>query len=582
MRLTLPISDQEKQTLMQNAARALQFGRLHAVREESRGDGTHLVSAKFTDSFGFVDHPRLTTRQPGGELVDFRCNCNDFHNTGRLCCHCMALADTYFDELFTFHAAVQAEAPMEAPAAPLVFQETLSPSPVEQISYRFCNCRQDLYPGKSDPRIPLVRYQQMFGKNAMARMLYHMYPKWGGSCFGFTTTASMFILPDDPISAPDFRTDAAYPADLPLTSRSSQLHMTLHTFIECMQISQYHSMIQIPLNDHIRDPDCLNTLCEQVLHFQQTKTAPVCMSVYRSEKFDGGHSVFPYWLEINDNGQDRLHIYDPNHPMTTRYAYLDKDENGHYTNWRFPMFDHLEYSSATGGQIAFNAYEDFKPVWDGRGGELSVAMMSVPRKVAIANSDGELLFRVTAEGTESFCDDIRQVLLTDVGDEANAQVLLHLPAGKYLVRSEDPQRESMQIMLTHTQQSITIRTDASEAEIQADDANMTVCARIAQRNRSYGIELDAVYENESRAILLEGTTAEDGLCFGCYHGILQAEGTLSEEQACLYIDEELSDLSCIALQQPEIINQEPVVQKQRILLVNSELPEEAPASDATD
>lgn len=578
MRLMLPMSNSEKHALLHDAAVALQLGCLYSVREQSQPDGTLVVSAKLSDSFGFVDHPQLTTVQPRGELVDFRCDCADFRKARRFCVHCAALADRFFEEICTRSCTLQEEAPV----VPLFPEAPASPPPVEQISYTFCNSRQDMYPGKLNPRIPLVRYQQMYGNNARARMLYARHPRWGGSCFGITATASMFFLPEDPVTAPDFRVGAVYPADLQLTSRSKQLHMTLHTFIEGMHILQSHERISRPRNRQLRNPHCLDELCQRVLHFQQTKTEPVAMGVWRTPRFDGGHSIFPYWLEPQADGQDRLYIYDPNHPRKIRYAYLGKNDTGHYISWRFPMNDFTEYSSAAGGQLSFDTYADYKQTWNERGGEQSDAMMSVPRSVAILRTDGTVLFRVTQEGTESFCDDMFQIPMTDLDDGADEQVLLSLPAGNYLVRSEDPRRESLQVQLTHTQQSICVRTSAPEIEILADDRAMTVSARIARAGCSYAIELDAVYEDESRTIVLEGTTAEGGLCFGCCSGTLRAEGTLTGELASLYIDEELADLECIERQKIAIFHDDPVSQKKRSLITNADQLESVPAADVTD
>lgn len=587
MRLMLPFSDSQQQALAQEAAFALTLGRLHAVREQAMPDGSLSVSAKFSDSFGFVDHPRLTAVQ--GKLADFRCDCTVFRQERRFCPHCMALAQQVFTEICTEPAQVIPEETPEPPETPetsaiLPFFRAAPPlpPPVERISYAFCNSGRDLYPGKINPRIPLVRYYQMFGKNARARMLYSRKTRWGGSCFGMTATASMFFVPEDPVTAPDFRVDAVYPADLLLTSRSKQLHMTLHTFIEGMHILQFHDLCVRATNEHLLMPDCMDEICRRVLHFQQTKTEPVGMSVWRSPRFDGGHSVFPFWLEQSENGEDRLHIYDPNHPMTTRYAYLEKGENGHYTNWRFPMFNDVEYSSATGGQLSFDAYSDYKQVWDQRGGEQDDAMMSVPRSVAICSTDGEVLFRVTETGTESFCDNIYQILLTDMAEDEDEQVLLTLPAGRYLVRNEDPQRETLRVQFSHNAQAITVSTNAPELEITADDRPMCVCVCIAYARCSYAIELDAIYEEDSHIILLEGITAEDGLRFGCYNGVLRVMGTLNEELASLYIDEELADLSCIEQERVQAPQHEPSSQKKHILITSAAQPDDASSADATD
>ena len=564
------MSGPELQALLSAADAARQSGRLCAVREQAGPKGATVLSAKFVDSFGFVDHPRLTAAQ--GDLLDFHCDCPRFRRTRQFCCHCAALAADQFGELSPAPASGEAEEP---PCVPLKLLLPEDPEPaesaqapdVEQISYAFCNCAQHLYPGKPNPRIPLARYDQIFGRTARARMLYASSRRWGGSCFGISTTASMFFLPDDPVTAPDFRVGALRPADLLLTSRSKELHMTLHTFLEGMQIIQMHELISRPRSQRLRDPGCLDELCRRVLHFQQTQTWPVVMSVWRTPKFDGGHTVFPYWLETPAEGQDRLYIYDPNYPMTTRYAYLEKDADGHYTNWRFPMNDHTEYSSLTGGQLSFEPYADYKQAWNRRGGEEPEAMMAVPREAAIAGEDGTLLFRVTKDGTESFCQHIFQIPLTDLADDGEELVLLSLPAGTYLVRNEDPGRESLRVRFSHTAQSVTLCTNAREAAVTADDSAMCVSARIPQSGCSYSIELDALFEEDQHRILLEGTTGPEGLHLRCQNGSLCAEGTLNKDTAALYLDEELTDLCCI--------RQEEAAQPIRQLLTNTDTDEPA-------
>ena len=175
MRLMLPMSDSEKQALLQRAVDILQFGRLHAVREKARDDGALVISGKFTDSFGFVDHPRLTVRS-SGELEEFRCDCGEFRGTHSLCGHCAALADHVFQEVCAASASAAPEdlpvpdvTPQEAPPVPL-FPQT--PPSVEKISYTFSNSRRDLYPGKDNPRSGRSRHrlcQNRHGRTSRAQ-----------------------------------------------------------------------------------------------------------------------------------------------------------------------------------------------------------------------------------------------------------------------------------------------------------------------------------------------------------------------------------------------------------------------------
>lgn len=234
------------------------------------------------------------------------------------------------------------------------------------------------------------------------------------------------------------------------------------------------------------------------------------------------------------------------------------------------MNDHTEYSGDTGGQICFDAYADYKQAWNERGGEQPEAMMTLPRNVAILSPEGEVLFRITEEGSESFREDIYQIPVTDLDSGEEETVLLSLPAGNYLVRSEDPQRESLWVRFTHTAQSISVRADAPEIGILADDRAMCVSVCIPQTGRSYSIELDAIMEEDSRVVLLEGSTGENGLRFGCFNGTLQAEGSLTEENASLYIDEEPVDLDCVERVRSDASSQQENTQRIRMPLTNSD------------
>lgn len=546
MRLTLPVSSSQLQALLS----AAEPSRLSAVREQTGSDGNVSLSAKHTDSFNFVDHPRLTVSAARGILLDYRCDCVDFRRTKRLCPHCIALAAARFPELSPEPMPGELP-PLSEPVQPEP-EEAPQPPEISRISYAFCNCAQHLYPGKAHPRIPLVRYQQIYGKNAMARTLYARNTRWGGSCYGMTATATMFYLPQDPITITDFKEDARIPAELQLTSRSRELGMTLHAFIECVHVLQFHSSLAYQRHSLLQNPSCLDLLCSRVKHFQETWEDPVSMGIWRSPKFDGGHAVFPYWLETSEDGCDRLHIYDPNHPMEARFAYLEKDPQGHYTNWRFPMNSKNEYSSADGAQLCFDSYSVYKQAWDRRADGQPDAMLCADGAMSILDSYGALLARISDDGVESYRDSIFQVPVLDSFGSDGSGVMLYMPAGIYRLRSDDAEQGGLSAQFTHTEQALTIRTAAREAEVLADDLNGIVSVRITQADCAYCIEFDVPGDDDAQLIRLEGITAEGGLLFACEKGRLYACGILPEETSVLYIDEELSDLSCIERNTPPL------------------------------
>lgn len=579
MRLTLPLPDHEVHALMRAAA-APACGHLYAVRKRPGPDGTLFLSAKIADSFGFVDHPRLTAAPEQERLLDYRCDCPSFLRTRRFCVHCASLALSFCTELrpeekvaeYAEPSGQEDAAAVPDHAEPSADEAPVQPAPyrIEELSYSFCNSARHLYPGKQNPRIPLVRYYQMFGQNAMARMLYSRHPSWGGSCFGITATASMFCQPEDPIRVCDFSPDAEYPSQLLLTSRSGSLGMTLHTFIEGMHILQYHALISRQRHEHLGEENALDALCRHVQAFQADRLNPVAMGIWRSAKMDGGHSVFPYRLESLPDGGDRLHIYDPNHPLQTRFAYLEKDANGHYTNWRFPMNDKTEYSSAAGGRLSYDMYATFKKVWDERGGRQSDAILCAAPGVAVTDDCGTLLVRITDEGVETYQDGIFQIPVTDAAEGNGGEVLLYMPAGHYLVRNEDPAREELCVQLTHTDQSVSLRTTAREAAVMVNDGHMTAYVHITQPECSYTVEFDTADENASQTIRLDGITGEDGLLFVRCRGKLHASGLCEDGRTSLYVDEELSDLSCIDRNLPAIFSREEQPQRSAQYITNTD------------
>lgn len=525
--------------------------------------GGILLQAKVTDSFHFVDHPTVEL-DPSGETVSrFHCDCPDWRLERRFCAHCAALVLAPEDSFL--HMSASAEA-CELPVAADAPASEESPQPrLTDLSYAFCNSAWDLYPRVKEPRIPLERYIQVFGDNARARSIYRIAGAWGGSCFGMVATSSLLYQPDGGIETADFHPEARIPSQLSLSNRSEALGMTLHAFIEAMHILQYTGLVSSEVNRYLNDPNCMETLAQRVAAFQQGENAPVCMCVWRTPAMDGGHAIFPYRLEKVSETEDVLHIYDPNWPMVTRYAYLEKDRTGRYLDWRFPMNDRKVYSSKSGGHLSLNTYETYKKAWDRRSASAGNNLLNVQAGVAVLDGLGAVLAQVTAEGVRSYREDIFQIPV--LFGPSHGSVTLSLPAGSYTVRLEDPEQDSLSVHLAGTDLSVTLNTTAREAAVCVTDEDMTAFVRIAEPGAHYDIAFLNTAGQTHEDTQVDGVTGQEALF------LLQRDhrlyGAGLTDRTSLYINEAPASLECIG----RLIEETPLQDPEAELVTNAALSE---------
>lgn len=547
--ITLPKNCRE--TILQEGLSLRQSKAFVPLPDRFLADGRRLLRAKVTDHFNFVDHPQVDLDSSGTAVSGYRCDCPDHRLSKNFCVHCAALV-AHRAQLCCEDAFGPAE------AAPVLTESAPKATRLEDLSYRFCNSSQDLYPGVSKPRIPLERYIQLFGNNARARSIYQRNTGWHGSCSGFVSSSTLLYQPDSGISLSDFRTDAKLPSQLQLADRSKKMDLTLHQFIEATQILQYATPIIYEKDRHLRKPRPIEQVVEQVVAFQEGKGEPVVLSVYKTPRFTGGHAILPFRLERISRTEDRLHIYDPNCPMTIRYATLQKDAAGRYLNWRFPMYDDTLYSSLTGGKCTMTRYSVHKQAWEHRGSPDVDNMLSVDAGTALLSAEGELLARIGDEGVESFREDIYQIP-EDFGDGQDS-ILLSLPADAYTLRLEDPTKDVLRARLTGIDFSVTLNTSAREASLCVNDREKLALARICQPNCRYTIEILNTAGEALEETVLTGITQADGLHLMLKDGQLYADGLT--EQTALRVNEAQVSLEYII----PLAQEEPLELEQELLV----------------
>lgn len=477
--------------VLREAQTLLDQSRQRSFRKEETPDGRLRLSARYPDRFNFVDRAQLILSADGSCVDSSRCDCTGRSATS-FCLHCAALLLRLEQEepsLVSQSAAgeeklpVVADEPVEVELPPVGEGE---PGPsIRDLTYSFTNCAAHLYPGVQDPWIPLRTFEMVFGRNLIAARCAARNGRWGGSCFGMVSSSSMFYHPGNNVSVPDYHRGASIPAELKLDDRNRGLNLSLHTFIEAMQVSQLgvstNALRQRILRTSMAER--LRVLCEQVEAFEANGTAPIIMEVYQNDRYDGGHAVLPFRHERIDRLRSRLHIYDPNIPGKVRYCDLRQDRTGNYTSWRFLMSNDFPYSSDTGGVISYLPHEVYQSLWDHRAEPQVTAVFSTScEDLSVQDEAGNEVLKISDGRMTSLRDDVIPIRATDGDDSAGIRECWLNP-GTYRVVNEDPEQE-LSFTFTGQNGEVEVETDAEEVLCTVDDEQDIQQAEVVKSSKA--------------------------------------------------------------------------------------------------
>lgn len=522
-------------------------------------DGRRVLQAKVIDSFNFVDHPRIELDLTGRQILQFGCDCPDYRRDKSFCAHCAALVLSMETKKISVHATAVEDTASCGEVQPMAEKrmgDTQSHN-VMDFSYKFSNSQSGLYPGIRGPKIPMEVYIRAFHP-ARAIDLWKDQGEWGGNCFGMVSSAAMMHQRNEGTTVQDFLETAAIPVDLKITDYNQQQDLTVLQFIELLQILQVVDCVQECITDNVDIGELLEELAEGVRCFQHGDGLPVMMCVFGLE---GGHAVLPYHIEEVSPTEDKLHIYDPNWPEKTRFAFLKKNEQGEYLNWRFPMFGDVEYSDENGGQINMVPYESFKKAWDARFKKGSSNLLRTKPGVALYDETGALVARVMQTGVESYRENVRRVV--SIGTKKKGEEKLSVPAGSYTVRLEDPQQNELEAHLIGYDLTVQVVTAAREVVVHVNDDLMIADVQVNQADRNYNITILNTQGEEAERVTLEGITGTENLHLAQREGRLYQRGLT--DKATLHVNGTLSALHTIA----SLEELETSVENERILIMNT-------------
>ena len=405
---------------------------------------------------------------------------------------------------------------------------------VADLTYRFSNS-YSAFGYVKGYKIPLERYQLIFGDTTFARIKYLNSDEWGGSCYGAATTASMFYVDND-ILVSAFRAGASYISQLGVADRNSSWNLSLRDYIEAMQISWYSSLVSQAYWNNIGN---LSGMVSAVQAFQASGRDPIVICVYGAE---GGHALVGYDLESVSSGESRLYVYDCNFPNNpNRYITLYKNSAGQYTGWYYHLNDIYNWgSNYANGKLTYIPYSVFYSVWSNRAGNNS-NMVYMTLNVADATvydaehnpvatiKDGVLVagrnnvypiadIGITADGTSNTTSGFSAWLSTDL----------------YIIENEDTNTEILEVTMANVEQAATVTTSASSITLAVDDSQELNFAQIDETGCSYEITLISSLADTYADVQLSGTTLDKVLSLSQISGTIQASGT--SETGKLIID----------------------------------------------
>ena len=427
---------------------------------------------------------------------------------------------------------------------------TPTPGPVnvptiEKLSYPFANSHAGFGYAK-DYRIPLARYEHIFGGNVLSKTLYKLSGLWGGNCYGVSTTSAFFHANAD-IAANSFNADADAPLKLKLSDNSTTLYMSLQEFIELMQISQNSPVIQNAYRTHKNQ---LADLCAAVEEFAATGENPVVIAVFGPQ---GGHALLGYQLESVSATQSRLYVYDSNFPQDAgRYLTLSVNASGTATGWYYHLNDKYDWGSAYPGcWISHIPYADYCQVWDNRaaksaGKPSKLELLTVNDDARIYDAEGMAIATIQDGELITGRDDMFPMIslgLTADGDGQQSQTTaVWVPTDLYTVErvasvsSADGPRllgeNDFKASVTHEEQSADVSTTASKVTFAVDDEselNMVVIDE-QQEGELYDITLSSSLESAENAELrLTGAVLTKALTFMQVSGEARYSGISAED-----------------------------------------------------
>ncbi len=414
------------------------------------------------------------------------------------------------------------------------WEQDESPAPVKTptlaaLSYSFSNSAKAFgYTGSY--RIPLARYQLMYGHTQRAQELYNQSAAWGGSCFGMSSTSNMFFQEGNQLSPGMFRSAAERPSSLRADDRSAALGLTLREFMEAMQVGQQSVSIQ---RAYRRNLDDLAGLCRAVQAFHDTGVNPVVIDVFGLNPSGSlsGHAIVGYDIVEVSATESRLMVYDCNYPNQERYITLRRS-GGQYTSWSYSISSGYPTWStgASRSYMTYIPYSAYYDTWTHRGADNNAQVLLQTNAANFTVSDAEgSTAAVVRDGQVVSCGDGVYPII-EVWDTADGQsaaregVAMWLPADLYTVSADG--QDQLEATMVQVAQAASVRTSASSVTLAVDDTLNINYVSVDDAQSDYDVSLRSSLDQGYSDVQISGSTTASAASVGQVDGTLYAGGDL--------------------------------------------------------
>ena len=399
-------------------------------------------------------------------------------------------------------------------------------SMLNALTYSFSNSYQGFGYDRGY-RIPLERYQAIYGNTEEAKNHFNNNTSWGGNCYGMVSSTGLFYKDGNGVNVTDFNGAASLPRDLTINDRHNSWNVSVKEFIELMHVTQCSQLIQRDYNQN----QGMTNLNRAIREIQNGELYVITIFPGGS----GGHAVLGYGLDTSGTN-DMLQIYDPNFPGTPRGITLYGSQ-GNYTGWYYNMNDMEDWGSQTGGWISYMPYADYFKVWQDRAGAKgsNMALISSNGDIDITTPNGQPVaeFRDGEVNMESSQGYPFLNIGVPAGERSSGQssvTAVWVPAGAYNVEraASDTTGSSLQVNITQVEQSVNIVTAADSMTVEVNDSQQLRQASLGadEAGSAFEITLGSSFDeaDQPATINYKGTVSDEGSALGQAPGGLIHEG----------------------------------------------------------
>ncbi len=395
---------------------------------------------------------------------------------------------------------------------------------VDDIRYSFTNGRGSL--GYSyNYSIPASSYGLVYGYSSVYNLLKKVKP-WGGSCYGFATTAGMFLSKTSDLHVTDFDSTAKNALALKRDSKGALYPFDVRTLIEAMQVSQFLADYKrVYINSYNSSACDLTPLLSAIDQVKNTGNG-VQIALFGD---DGGHALLAYDYKRITQNQLYIYIYDPNF---THGRYISLTTNGNkLVGWRYYINNDEWWGSSyntsyTKNFIEYETIDMYSAPWKNRDTDEDSyysLLLIESQCVKVTDANGNVVYKInghTIQGNESVRD-----LEPYISDEG--VTLLRVPVGEYTITNLDKKADSLTVNAANSENGVNVTTSANTVTVNVSAKDGLNSATVdASKGDTYDIEMTYINDDVDNKLSINGTApASEEVVMDYSDNNLSVEGT---------------------------------------------------------